>query len=90
MLPTRRPDLLTRVIDGEVVILDQAAGKVHQLNATASCIWERCDGANSVADITAYVADCFDISVDAVSRDVATTLIELEQLGLLQSGSVNQ
>src|SRR5688572_25028723 len=44
-----RPDLVTRTIDGEVVILDQSAGTVHHLNATASHIWSECDGTRSAA-----------------------------------------
>ena len=83
MLPTRRADLITRVIDGEVVILDRASGRVHQLNATASCIWDCCDGLNSATDISVHVGASFNVLPEAILKDVVAILSELEQLGLL-------
>ena len=47
MLTKTRANLITRSIAGETVILDGVSGKVHTLNATASCIWEACDGVHS-------------------------------------------
>src|SRR5262245_12987287 len=57
---TRRPDLTTCTVDGEVVIFDRAAGFVHQLNATASRIWDACDGTHSVEDIAAQLMERFE------------------------------
>lgn len=86
MLPIRRSDLVTRILDGEAVILDRTAGRIHQLNATASCIWNACDGTHSPADIATHVAARFDHSADAILHDVVTTLADLQQLGLVIDG----
>lgn len=83
MLPTRRSDVVSRVVDGEVVILDRPTGNVHRLNATASLIWDHCDGASTPADIAAHVAAHFDRTPDQVLGDVMETLANLEKLGLL-------
>jgi PqqD family protein of HPr-rel-A system len=83
MLPTHRPDLIARRIEGEVVVLDQEAGKVHQLNPTASRIWECCDGSASIADIAARVAEEFDVPAGTAHEDVVSALAEFERLGLL-------
>ncbi len=83
MLPTRRPDVVSRVVDGEVVILDRPTGNVHRLNATASFIWNQCDGESTPADIASRVAESFDRSLDQVLGDVVETLANLEKLGLL-------
>ena len=73
-------------MDDEIVILDRAAGYVHQLNATASQIWRACDGRHSVEDIAAQVTERFDSAPEAVLRDVATAIAEFERLGLLLDG----
>ncbi|MGE5240747.1 MAG: PqqD family protein [Bacteroidota bacterium] len=84
MIPLRRTDLITRLIEGEVVILDREAGKVHQLNPTASCVWNSCDGSSSVGSIAERLAATFDVAPEAALRDVEVLVRELESLGLLR------
>jgi hypothetical protein len=83
MLPTRRADLVSREVEGEVVILDRATGHVHRLNPTASFIWNQCDGASTPAEIAARLATSFDRTPEHVLGDVTTTLADLTRLGLL-------
>jgi hypothetical protein len=75
--------LIVRLIDGEVVILDRSAGRVHHLNATASCIWNGCDGTQSVSEIATRLTDEFDVVSEAVLRDVIAALVQFQELGLL-------
>jgi hypothetical protein len=88
MPKTRRPDLLTCTVDGEVVILDRAAGFVHQLNPTASHIWSACDGGQEVDEIAAGMATSFEGAPEAVLNDVIRTLADFERLGLLVDRAV--
>lgn len=74
---------MTRVVDGEVVILDQPGETVHQLNATASYIWSACIGGQSAADIAARLATRFDDVPETAAADVLATLEEFRRLGLL-------
>jgi hypothetical protein len=83
MSQKHRPDLVTRSIDGEIVIFDQSAGNVHHLNATASHIWGQCDGTQSAADIAARVAATFNGVPETVLEDVLATLADFRRLGLL-------
>jgi hypothetical protein len=83
MLTKTRANLITRSIAGETVILDGVSGKVHTLNATASCIWEACDGVRSPAEIVAQVNARFDGVPEDLLEDVLRALGEFEQLGLL-------
>jgi hypothetical protein len=83
MIPQRRPDLMTRLIEGEVVILDREGGKVHQLNPVASCIWNSCDGSSSVDSIAERLVASFDVAPEKALRDVEALLQELQGLGLL-------
>ena len=79
----RRADVLTRTIQREVVVLDRAAGYVHQLNETASCVWNRCDGAHSADDIAAHLAVTYDVPLAEVLSDVSATLADFRRLGLV-------
>jgi Coenzyme PQQ synthesis protein D (PqqD) len=83
MPKTRRPDLLTSWVDGEVVILDRVTGFVHQLNPTASYIWGACDGRHDVGEIAAGIASDFEGAPEAVLDDVLRSLLDFERLGLL-------
>jgi hypothetical protein len=83
--PKRRSDLYTRVIDGETVVLDRKGSLIHQLNQTASYIWDRCDGKSARAEIASQLAEEFDIDPETVARDVAGIVGQLQSLNLLQS-----
>jgi PqqD family protein of HPr-rel-A system len=85
----RRTDLLVQAIDGEIVVLDKRARKIHHLNATASLIWQCCDGNNSADTIAATVAEHFDCPLHAVVDDVRGALRQLEVLGLIESSVGN-
>ena len=51
----RRSDLRTQVVDGEMIVLDRQQGVVHQLNKTASYIWEQCDGQRTAAEVASQL-----------------------------------
>jgi hypothetical protein len=70
------------MVDGEVIILDVAASRVHRLNPSASYIWDCCDGNHSVPEIAARLAGAHALAPDAVLKDVLKTLAEFDQLGL--------
>jgi hypothetical protein len=81
----RRTDLVIRAINGEIVILDKCARKIHQLNATASLIWLCCDGESTADTIAATVAEHFNCQVHTVVDDVHGALRQLEALGLIEA-----
>ena len=85
MLPTRRPDLMTRALDDELVIFDQDKGQVHRLNPTAAYVWNCCDGRHTPTEIAKNLADDFDRAQDAVYSDVVQVIDTMSRLGLLSS-----
>jgi hypothetical protein len=80
----RRLDVKSRLVDGETVVLDQQAGVIHQLNATASFIWERCDGRAIPTDIAQQLAHAFEVDPQVALRDVIAMIGQLEALHLLE------
>jgi Coenzyme PQQ synthesis protein D (PqqD) len=82
--PKRRRDVKSRLVDGETVVLDQQAGVIHQLNPTASFIWERCDGQSTLTDIAQQLAHAFEVDPQVASCDVNAMIRQLEALHLLE------
>ena len=79
----QRPGLTVRIVDGEVVILDRDAEKIHQLNSTASFVWNRLESTSDVAQIARELSGEFDVEVDAALVDVRRIVGELQKLRLL-------
>lgn len=84
MLPKRRADLSVRDVDGETVVLDRHLGKVHQLNRTASYVWQRCDGRTEVREIVASLARSYGVEPRDVEGDVQDVIARFEQLRLVE------
>jgi hypothetical protein len=75
------------VVEGEVVILDRQRELVHQLNATASHIWECCDGHHSIAAIARDLVQVFDVDLATAEHDVAHAVRQLDAAGLVEMRS---
>lgn len=86
MIPRRRAGLVARELDGEAVVLDRVAGKVHQLNVTAAYVWQRCNGASSIQEMAAALAEDFGIDAGMAAQDVASIIETFGNLGLLVAG----
>ena len=52
-VPARSAAVHTVEIDGEAVLLDQAADRLHHLNATAALVWACLDGRSTLGQIAA-------------------------------------
>lgn len=85
MRPVRRLHVTTRDLDGETLILDRHREEVHQLNLSASYVWECCDGRLTVEEIAAAMARDFAISLEEAERDTANLISQFIALGLLES-----
>ncbi|MET0554792.1 MAG: HPr-rel-A system PqqD family peptide chaperone [Vicinamibacteria bacterium] len=83
--PKKRDDVSARVIAGETVVLDRDGGRVHQLNATASYVWERCDGSASPTEIARDLSEQYDVEPDQAASDVTSLVGQFRELGLLES-----
>src|SRR6266446_6106868 len=56
-LPKARSEgIITKNIDGELLIYDRTRDRAHCLNGTAAAIWKLCDGRRSVGEIAAQLS----------------------------------
>ena len=83
MRPRRRSDLTIREAEGETLVLDRAAGKIHQLNETASYVWRCCDGSSTVVEIIQRYANDYRIAHGLALADVTAAVSGFQASGLL-------
>src|SRR5712692_2073425 len=83
--PRRRSDVNSRVVDGETVVLDRQNGLIHQLNHTATYIWERCDGRATVGEIAAPPAWKFGVASEVADKDFWKVTRPFQDLQLLEA-----
>lgn len=53
---SRKDNIVTQELDGEVLIYDLAKNKAFCLNETSALVWEMCDGNKSVSEISEGVS----------------------------------
>lgn len=78
-----RFDLAIENVDGELVVLDKVAGKVHQLNPSASFIWSCLSDGMSSREIALMLAETADITPEMALSDVQAVLNQFDGLGLI-------
>ena len=79
-----RSDIIVREVNGETVILDRSTGLLHTLNATASFIWHRLDGRQTVQDIAQAVSRIFDVDIAVAEKDVTAVFARMGEQQLVQ------
>jgi hypothetical protein len=76
-------DVVAREIEGELIIVPLAAGigdmedELYTLNDTGQAIWGKLDGARTLGQIAAELAEEYDAPADAIQRDVVGLVSEL-------------
>jgi coenzyme PQQ synthesis protein D (PqqD) len=72
--PSRAPNLASRVLDGEAIIMNPADSTLFNLNETATVIWLAADGTRTLQEIVEReVCEHFEI-------DRETAIVEAEEL----------
>jgi hypothetical protein len=78
-----RPDLAIENADGELIVLDKAAGKVHQLNSSASFVWDCLSDGLAIDEIALKLSEAFDVEPEIALSDVQAALAQFESLALV-------
>lgn len=79
----RHEKLIVKELPDETLVYDLVNDKAHCLNDTAGKVWKNCDGLNSVADISAILAEDAGAPVD--DAVVWLALEQLKKFDLLES-----
>ena len=82
--PVKNELISTRVVDGETILFDKQTNALHALNLVASEIWNCCDGEHLFEAIVDTLFDKFEASRDQIEKDVKKTILEFQELALLE------
>lgn len=77
------PDVSSRILDGEAVLLDLRSGKYFGLNVVGSRIWELLANGDDLGAIEATLAREFDADHATMADDLDDLVRELERRGLI-------
>lgn len=85
----KNPNLITRFIDGEAVIMLPEVGKVLALNEVGSYIWQLIDGEHSRADLLEALCHEFEVPKEEAAQDLNEFLTLLQSKNLLNMPEYN-
>jgi len=85
----RKADFLMQSVGGEILLVPLGAQVMDlngliTLNDTAACVWELLAQERSLDELTAAVAERFDVAAEIACADVQTFVDEITRLGLLE------
>ena len=84
-LPRQAPNVVSRQIDDEAVLVHPLQGKVRVLNAVGARVWELADGQRTVAEIAQTITTEYDVELPRAQADVLAFCDVLAQAGVLMS-----
>ena len=83
-IPVKRRDgLIVRKVQQDLLLLDTEFNQIHQLNETASFIWENWEQVPDPVEIARLLAQKFDVEEQVVLNDVSAIVGRLQELNLL-------
>ena len=83
-IPVKRRDgLILRKVQHDLLLLDTEFNQIHQLNETASFIWENWEQVPDPIGIARLLAQKFDVDEQVVLNDVSAIVGRLQELNLL-------
>ncbi len=77
------PGIVSRLIDGEAVLVDPKQRMVRVLNPSGARIWEMIDGQHSMIDLAAILASEYGIDSARAQADVLVFCEDLARRGVL-------
>ena len=79
----RREGLILRKVQQDLLLLDTEFNRIHQLNETASFIWDNWEQVPDPVEIARLLAQKFDVEEQVVLNDVSAIVGRLQELNLL-------
>jgi hypothetical protein len=76
------PSVHTRTFDGELVILDLAAGEYYTLDVVGARLWSALEGGRTVGDVAREIAAEYDVAVEKVEADFLALADDFLRRGL--------
>ena len=82
-IPVPNPNVVSRVVENEAVLVMPEAGQVKVLNQVGASIWQLTDGQRSIAEIANRVCEEFEVNLNQCQADTLNFIAELQQKGVV-------
>ena len=82
-VPQQAPAVVSRLIDGEAVLVHPGQGKVRVLNPVGARLWELADGVRTAGDIAQIIAGEYEVDLVRAEADVLAFCRDLVDRGVL-------
>ena len=82
-IPSAAPDIVSRQLDGEAVLVIPGKAQVKVINPTGAAIWSLLDGRRSVNEIALVLCDEFDVEPEQAKLDTLDFIADLAARGIL-------
>lgn len=79
----QHPDIASRTIDGQEVVVVPTTRKLQILNEVATRIWELCDG-RSITEITDAIVEEFDVERTVAQKDAIELVSDMHERGMVE------
>jgi Coenzyme PQQ synthesis protein D (PqqD) len=86
LLPTPNPDVVSRRLGAEVVLVHLKTNRIFSLSPTGARFWELLSDGTSRPEIEAQLLKEYDASRDQVSAEIDSLLEMLQAEGLVREG----
>ena len=73
-------------LDGETVLFHPKRNIIIHANATATLIWQLCDGSRSVPQIVALLSEAYPETQEQIAAEVPLAIQDLRKKGALEGG----
>ena len=83
-VPSRSEGTFVVELDGEAVVLDEVANRLHLLNHTATLVWNCLDGDVDVRGLAGEIAEVLGLPLEQVLADTLAVVRQLGDEGLLE------
>lgn len=81
LLPKARSEgIITKELNGELLLYDRVRDKAHCLNQTAAAIWKLCDGSTGVPELAGSVSKSLGIPVGEIVIQLALKQLSANRL----------
>lgn len=77
------PDVITQVVDDDIVLVSPEQGKALVLNKVGAKIWHLINEGYNIEEIGSHIAQLYNQPLETVSNDILAFITELESKKLI-------
>jgi hypothetical protein len=81
--PCQAPDVISRVVDGEAVLVHLGQNKIRVLNPVGARLWELADGRHTLSEIAQTIAAEYQVELVRAQADALVFYEDLVERGVL-------